>query len=68
MSDIKPQDDDGAIGSEMKTLAEGMLKQLEKEAEEEERKAEAKKVQQFRLPTPEEMEKLDKILVILFHF
>ena len=29
MSDIKPQDDDGAIGSEMKTLAEGMLKQLE---------------------------------------
>ncbi|WP_420592010.1 protein phosphatase CheZ [Bacterioplanoides sp.] len=29
MSDIKQSDDDGAIGSEMKTLAEGMLKQLE---------------------------------------
>lgn len=29
MSDIKQSDDDGEIGSEMKTLAEGMIKQLE---------------------------------------
>ena len=30
MSDIKHSDDDGAIGSEIKNLAEGMLQQLEK--------------------------------------